>query len=444
MLTALRSAFRLPELRNKLLFTLGILILYRFLAQVPVPGVDRSALADFFQGNDLANLFDLLSGGALSNFSVMSMGVYPYITASIILQLLGPIVPRLQELQKEGDSGRQKMNQYTLYLTVPLAVLQAYGQAALMTSGAATGAGGSVLASFGFSVDPMITVAVLASMVAGSFFALFLGNLITEQGIGNGVSLIIFGGIVANMWSRVNALRVSTNGALLILIFILITVATVLLIVYVQEGQRRIPVRYGKRVRTMRGNRIMMAGGQSSYVPIRVNSAGMIPLIFASSLLIFPATIGSFVQASTVSWLSSIGTFLVNAFSPENAIYWLLYFVLVVAFTFFYTDVIFRQQNLPDTLQRQGGYIPGIRPGKRTEEYLNRLVVRITLAGALFLGFVAIIPWLVTVIIRQPGLTSSSLLITSSGLLIVVGVVVATMKHREAQLLMRHYEGFIR
>ncbi len=444
MLTALRSAFRLPELRNKLLFTLGILILYRFLAQVPVPGVDRSALADFFQGNDLANLFDLLSGGALSNFSVMSMGVYPYITASIILQLLGPIVPRLQELQKEGDSGRQKMNQYTLYLTVPLAVLQAYGQAALMTSGAATGAGGSVLASFGFSVDPMITVAVLASMVAGSFFALFLGNLITEQGIGNGVSLIIFGGIVANMWSRVNALRVSTNGALLILIFILITVATVLLIVYVQEGQRRIPVRYGKRVRTMRGNRIMMAGGQSSYVPIRVNSAGMIPLIFASSLLIFPATIGSFVQASTVSWLSSIGTFLVNAFSPENAIYWLLYFVLVVAFTFFYTDVIFRQQNLPDTLQRQGGYIPGIRPGKRTEEYLNRVVVRITLAGALFLGFVAIIPWLVTVIIRQPGLTSSSLLITSSGLLIVVGVVLDTMKQLEAQLLMRHYEGFIR
>ena len=444
MLTALRSAFRLPELRNKLLFTLGILILYRFLAQVPVPGVDRSALTTFFQGNDLANLFDLLSGGALSNFSVMSMGVYPYITASIILQLLGPIVPRLQELQKEGDSGRQKMNQYTLYLTVPLAVLQAYGQAALMTSGASAGTSGSVLPSFGFSVDPMVTAAVLASMVAGSFLALFMGNLITEQGIGNGVSLIIFGGIVANMWSRVNALRVSTNGGLLILIFVLITVATILLIVYVQEGQRRIPVRYGKRVRTMRGNRIMMAGGQSSYVPIRVNSAGMIPLIFASSLLIFPATIGSFVQASTVSWVSSIGSFLVTAFSPQNTIYWLLYFVLVVAFTFFYTDVIFRQQNLPDTLQRQGGYIPGIRPGKRTEEYLNRVVVRVTLAGALFLGFVAIIPFLVTVIIRQPGLTSSSLLITSSGLLIVVGVVLDTMKQLEAQLLMRHYEGFIR
>lgn len=444
MLTALRSAFRLPELRNKLLFTLGILILYRFLAQVPVPGVDRTSLANFFQGNDLANLFDLLSGGALSNFSVMSMGVYPYITASIILQLLGPIVPKLQELQKEGDSGRQKMNQYTLYLTVPLAVLQAYGQAALMTSGASTGTTGSVLPAFGFSIDPMITVAVLASMVAGSFLALFMGNLITEQGIGNGVSLIIFGGIVANMWSRVNALRASTRGGLLILIFILITVATVLLIVYVQEGQRRIPVRYGKRVRTMRGNRIMMAGGQSSYVPIRVNSAGMIPLIFASSLLIFPATIGSFIQASTVSWLSSIGSFLVTAFSPQNTIYWLLYFVLVVAFTFFYTDVIFRQQNLPDTLQRQGGYIPGIRPGKRTEEYLNRVVVRVTLAGALFLGFVAIIPFLVSVIIRQPGLTSSSLLITSSGLLIVVGVVLDTMKQLEAQLLMRHYEGFIR
>ncbi len=446
MLTALRSAFRLPELRNKLLFTLGILILYRFLAQVPVPGVDRAALANFFQGSDLANLFDLLSGGALSNFSVMSMGVYPYITASIILQLLGPIVPKLQELQKEGDSGRQKLNQYTLYLTVPLAMLQAYGQAALMTSGAqGTGsAGGSVLPLFGFNVNAMITVSVLASMVAGSFLALFLGNLITEQGIGNGVSLIIFGGIVGNMWSRVNALRASTRGALLIAIFLMITVATVLLIVYVQEGQRRIPVRYGKRVRTMRGNRIMMAGGQSSYVPIRVNSAGMIPLIFASSLLIFPATIGSFLRASSVAWMSQIGSFLVNAFSPQNTIYWLLYFVLVVAFTFFYTDVIFRQQNLPDTLQRQGGYIPGIRPGKRTEDYLNKVVVRITLAGALFLGFVAIIPWLVSVIIRQPGLTSSSLLITSSGLLIVVGVVLDTMKQLEAQLMMRHYEGFIR
>ncbi len=442
MLSALRGAFRLPDLRRKLLFTLGILILYRFLAQIPVPEVDRAALASFFQGNALANLFDLLSGGALSNFSVMSMGVYPYITAQIIFQLLIPIIPRLQALSKEGDAGRQKINQYTLYLTVPLAFLQGYGQAALMARGG-TGLG-EVLPGFGFSVEPLLTIAVLAAMVAGSFVALFLGNLITQDGIGNGVSLIIFGGIVGNLWARVNVLLASTRGVLLVIVFLLITIATVLLIVYVQEGQRRIPVQYGKRVRTMRGNRVMMAGGQSSYIPIRVNSAGMIPLIFASSLLIFPATIGSFLQASGTDWVARTGAVFVNTFSPGRTLYWILYFFLVVAFTYFYTDVIFRQQNLAEILQRQGGYIPGLRPGKRTEEYLNRVLVRITLVGALFLGFVAILPWLVNLVVREPGLSDTSLLITSSGLLIVVGVVLDTMKQIEAQLLMRHYEGFIR
>ncbi|NOX60383.1 MAG: preprotein translocase subunit SecY [Chloroflexi bacterium] len=442
MLNAVFSAFRLPELRRKLLFTLGILILYRFLAQIPVAGVDAQALAQFFQGSDLANLFDLLSGGALSNFSVMSMGVYPYITASIIMQLLIPIIPQLEEIAKDGDAGRQKINQYTLYLTIPLAILQGYGQAALMTS-QLTGAA-AVLPRFGFSVDPLVTLTVVGSLVAGSFFALWLGNLITEDGIGNGVSLIIFGGIVGGMWSRINVLLASTRGWLLVLVFGLITVATVLLIVYVQEGQRRIPVRYGKRVRSMRGNRLMMVGGQSSYIPIRVNSAGMIPLIFASSLLIFPATIGAAFQGASAAWLASIGTFLVTFLSPGRTLYWLLYFLLVVAFTYFYTDVVFRQQNLPETLQRQGGYIPGIRPGRRTEEYLNRVVSRITLVGALFLGFVAIIPWLVGFVINEPGLATSSLLITSAGLLIVVGVVLDTMKQLEAQLLMRHYEGFIR
>ncbi|MCO6452842.1 MAG: preprotein translocase subunit SecY [Caldilineales bacterium] len=442
MLTAVISAFQLPELRRKLLFTLGILVLYRLLAQIPVPGVDSAALATFFQGSDLANLFDLLSGGALSNFSVMSMGVYPYITASIIMQLLIPIIPRLEEVAKDGDAGRQKINQYTLYLTIPLAILQGYGQAFIMTSGFAGGA--SVLPGFGFSVDPLLTITVVASLVAGSFFALWLGNLITEEGIGNGVSLIIFGGIVGNMFPRINALLASTRGWLLVIVFAAITIATILLIVYVQEGQRRIPVRYGKRVRTTRGNRLMMVGGQSSYVPIRVNSAGMIPLIFASSLLIFPSTVGSALQASTVPWVASIGSFLVSTLSPGATLYWVLYFLLVVAFTYFYTDVIFRQQNLPETLQRQGGYIPGIRPGKRTEEYLNRVVTRVTLVGALFLGFVAILPWLVGLFLNEPGLGSSSLLITSAGLLIVVGVVLDTMKQLEAQLLMRHYEGFIR
>ena len=442
MLTALRSAFRLPELRRKLLITLGILVLYRILAQVPVPGVDRAALSSFFQGSDLANLFDLLSGGALSNFSVMAMGVYPYITASIILQLLIPIIPKLEEISKDGDAGRQKINQYTVYLTIPLALLQGYGQAAIMSSGFSGNA--PVVPQFGFAINPLLTLTIVATLLGGSFVALWLGNLITEEGVGNGVSLIIFGGIVARLFPRVNSLLASTRGWLLVMVFTALTIATVLLIVYVQEGQRRIPVRYGKRVRTVRGNRLMMVGGQSSHIPIRVNSAGMIPLIFASSLLIFPATIGGFLQTSSLSWIASFGSFLTNSLAPSSTLYWLFYFVLVVAFTFFYTDVIFRQQNLPETLQRQGGYIPGIRPGKRTEDYLNRVVVRITLVGAFFLGFVAILPWLVGLIMREPGLSNTSLLITSAGLLIVVGVVLDTMKQLEAQLLMRHYEGFIR
>ncbi|NOZ72955.1 MAG: preprotein translocase subunit SecY [Chloroflexi bacterium] len=440
MLNALRSAFRLPELRRKILLTLGVLLLYRLMAQVPVPGVDRAALANIFN-NDLANLFDLLSGGALSRFSVMALGVYPYITASIILQLLIPIIPQLEEISKDGDAGRQKINQYTSYLTIPLALLQGYGQAALMSSGQL---GAPVLPEFGFAVNPMLTITVVLSLLAGSFIALWLGNIITEEGIGNGVSLIIFGGIVSRMWPRINGLLSSTNGIVLVSIFSAITIFTIGLIVFVQEGQRRIPVRYGKRVRTMRGNRLMMVGGQSTHVPIRVNSAGMIPLIFASSLLIFPSTLASYLQLSSTSWLAAIGTWVATNLSVGSTLYWLLYFFLVVAFTFFYTDVVFRQQNLPETLQRQGGYIPGIRPGKRTEQYLNSVLVRITFVGALFLGFVAILPWLVGLVMNQPGLGTSSLLITSSGLLIVVGVVLDTMKQLEAQLLMRHYEGFIR
>ena len=440
MLSALRSAFLLPELRKKLLFTLGILLLYRVLAQIPVPGVDREAMGQILQ-NDLASLFDMLSGGALSRFSIMAMGVYPYITASIIMQLLVPIIPKLEEIAKDGDAGRQKINQYTTYLTIPLALLQGYGTAALMSGGAF---GTALLPNFGFNKDPLLTLSVLVALLTGSFIALWLGNLITQDGIGNGVSLIIFGGIVSRMWPRINALLASTNGVFLTIVFGLVTIATVFLIVYVQEGQRRIPVRYGKRVRTMKGNRLMMVGGQSSYIPIRVNSAGMIPLIFASTLLIFPSTIASAFVNSSIPWLRSIAQFLAVNFSIGSTAYWIAYFILVVAFTFFYTSVVFQQQNIPESLQRQGGYIPGIRPGKRTEEYLNKVVNRITLVGALFLGFVAILPWLVSLLLRQPSLSNSALLITSAGLLIVVGVVLDTMKQLEAQLLMRHYEGFIK
>jgi preprotein translocase subunit SecY len=444
MLEAVRNAFRLPDLRRRILFTLGILVIYRFAAHIPVPGVNLDALGELFQGNQLLGFLNMLSGGALNYFSVMAMGVYPYITAQIIVQLLTPIIPQLAALQKEGDAGRRKLNQYTILLTIPMAALNAFGQASLL----AQPSSGSVpvLSQFGFSQYPLQTLAIIITLTAGTMLAMWLGQLITEQGIGNGISIIIFGGIIAGMPQNIQRSYVQ-GGVIEVLTFLVITVLTVAVIVVVQEGQRRIPVQYGKRVRAMRGNRLMVVGGQSTYVPLRVNSAGMIPLIFASSFLIFPSTIASYFVNSPVPFVQSVSTFVNRIFSPNNNIYWILYFVLVVAFTYFYTDVIFRQQNLAESLQRQGGFIPGIRPGPNTDRYLNRVLSRITLVGALFLGGVAILPWLVHLVLGQGGASraaTSSLLISSTGLLIVVGVVLDTMKQLEAQLLMRHYEGFIR
>ena len=446
MLEAVRNAFRLPDLRNKLLITFGILVLYRFAANIPIPGVDRVALAQIFSSEGtglLLNLLNFFSGGGLAQMGVMALGVYPYITASIIMQLLSPIVPALEELSKEGEAGQQKKNQYTYWMTVPLAFLQAIAQATLLSQ-----AGGfNVLPDWGFSGGNILTsLTIVISMTAGTMFAVWLGQLLTEQGIGNGISLIIFAGILA---SAPNQIAQLWQQPLLLIIFVLITILTIALIVWVHEGQRRIPVQYGKRVRTMRGNRMMMVGGQSTYVPMRVNTAGMIPLIFAQSLLILPSTVASYF-ITRQGFLGSIATWFSTAFSPTNFLYWLLYFLLTVAFTYFYTDVMFRQQNLPETLQKQGGFIPGIRPGPRTETYLNGVLNRITLVGALFLGFVAILPYIVGVTVDSifggAGILTGyqSLIISSTGLLIVVGVVLDTMRQIEAQLMMRNYEGFIR
>lgn len=442
MIQAVKNALSLPDLRRKIFFTFFILFVYRAASHVPVPGVDQEALQSFLvggqAGSQLIGFLDLLSGGALSNFSVMAMGVYPYITASIIIQLLQPIIPQLEEIAKE-PGGREKLNQYTHWLTVPLAALQAYGQAIFIQRSV----GANVLTNFGFNIDPLGTVATIVTMTAGTVFAVWLGELITEQGIGNGVSLIIFGGIVSSLPQSILGFVVSRNYVNLV-IFALVTAATVAVIVFVQEGQRRIPVQYGKRVR---GTRVY--GGQSAHIPLRVNSAGMIPLIFAQSLMIFPSTIASyFYKPGNTGFFQGLVNGVYENLQPANDawMYWIMYFLMVIGFTYFYTDVIFRQQNLADSLQRQGGFIPGLRPGKRTEEYLNRVLQRITLVGAVFLGSVAILPWLVQLI---PGLQTSagqtqSLLITSTGLLIVVGVVLDTLKQLEAQLLMRHYEGFIK
>jgi preprotein translocase subunit SecY len=448
MLDAVRNAFRLPDLRQKLLITFGLITLYRLAANIPLPGVNQEALAAMFSGADqniLLNLLNFFSGGGLSRMGVMALGVYPYITASIILQLLIPIIPALEELSKEGESGRSRINQYTLWLTIPLAVLQALAQGTLLAS---QGSGISVLPNWGFTGgDFLPTLTLIIGMTAGTMMGVWLGQLITEQGIGNGVSLIIFAGIVANIPFQLQQL---SQAPAMLLVFLIVTVIMIMVIVWVQEGQRRIPVQYGKRVRTMRGNRMMMVGGQSTYVPLRVNTAGMIPLIFSQSLLILPSTLASYFVGRT-DWIGTFANAIANFFSPSNGFYWLFYFLLTAAFTYFYTDVMFRQQNLPETLQKQGGFIPGIRPGPRTEQYLNNVLSRITLVGALFLGFMAVLPFLVGSLADMlfgggTGVMTSynSLIISSSGMLIVVGVVLDTMKQIEAQLMMRNYEGFIR
>ena len=436
MITAVRNAMRLPDLRKKILVTLGILAIYRAAAAVPVPGVNAQVLEQLFSQNALLGFLNLMSGGALENFSVMAMGVYPYITATIIIQLLIPIIPALKAISQEGDQGRQKMNRITILITIPLALLQAFGQATILRQAGA-------LPGFGFSGPALLSsLTILISLVAGTMFAMWLGQLITEQGIGNGISLIIFGGIVSQLPANIGQL-LETRQYLVLMLFVLVTVVTMLVIVIVLEGQRRILVQYGKRVRVMRGNRQVVTGGQSTYIPLRVNTAGMIPIIFAQSLLLFPGTIASYFQ-NVDGVVGSIATFFATTFTPSNAIYWILYFFLVIGFTYFYTDVIFREQNLAENLQKQGGFVPGIRPGKRTEDYLNAVMSRITFVGALFLGGIAILPWLVSLVTGASLTSNTQLLISSSGLLIVVGVVLDTMKQLEAQLLMRHYEGFIR
>lgn len=426
MLQALRNAFKLPDLRGRILFTLGILAIFRMAAHVPVPNVDRLALARLFQTNQLLGLLNMLSGGAMENFSVVAMGVYPYVTASIIMQLLTPIVPKLQELAKEGEQGRQQLNRYTYYATVPIALAQAVGQGTLLRSQGA-------LTLWGFSGTALLpTVTTILTLTAGTMIAIWLGQLIDEKGIGNGMSIIIFGGIVASIPTNVQQLLIGDpRGLIFLAIIVTITVGGIVL---VQEGQRRIPVQYGKRVRGMK-----VYGGQSTHIPLRVNSAGMIPIIFASSVLIFPGVLASYFVASSNAFVAGVAGSIVDVFNNQGSLYWLLYFFMVILFTYFYTDVVFRQQNLAESLQRQGGFIPGIRPGKRTEEYLNVVLQRITLVGAIALGVVAIMPWFI-----RPFVNVNVLLISSAGLLIVVGVVLDTMKQLEAQLLMRHYEGFIR
>ena len=429
LLQAMTDAFRLPDLRRRILITLGILVIFRFVAHVPLPGVDADALRELFERNALLGMLDMFSGGAMRNFSVAAMGVYPYITASIIMQLMVPVIPRLQALSREGEAGRNRINLITHWLMVPLAGLAGYGQIVLLRRE-------GVVAS----AELLPTVAMVFALVAGTIFLVWLGENITEYGIGNGISIIIFAGIVAGYWEMIGSgfLDKQQYGGLFI--YALIALATIVVIVIFTEAHRRIPVQYART--TFRGGRMYKQSG-ATHIPLRVNTAGMIPLIFAMSLVLFPGMVASYF-ANPVGADPNLANHIVNLFNPNAALplglfYWGIYFLLVVSFAFFYTMVIFQQQDLPGTLQRQGGFVPGIRPGKNTAAYFNQVIKHITWAGALFLAGVAIMPFLMREITNVQVIQLSSM-----GMLIVVGVVLDTMKQLEAQLVMRRYEGFIK
>src|ERR1700682_2994818 len=336
LLTAAVDAFKIPDLRRKLLFTLGMLVAFRFIAHIPVPGADVAALQKVFETNQLAGFFDLFSGGALSSLSVAALGVYPYITAQIIMQIMQPGIPKLQEIAKEGESGRQKINQWTHWLTVPLAMFQSYGTPNLINF--SSGGNTPIIKNFGFDQDPLGTTAIIISMTAGTMLLVWMGELITQYGVGQGVSIIIFGGIMARLPFQVFQGFAAGVGLGALVVFAVLTIVTIVAIIYVYEGQRRIPVQISKQIR---GNRVF--GGGTTHIPLKVNSAGMIPLIFASSMLILPGTIASYFVGSGIAIVASVAQFFSNTFNPNGTswAYWVLYFVLVVAFTFFYALIIF-------------------------------------------------------------------------------------------------------
>ena len=433
LLQAMVDAFRQEDVRRKLLFTLAMLVVFRFVAHVPIPNVDRDALDAAFEGNALLDFLSIFSGGALQNLSVAALGVYPYITASIIVQILTPLVPQFRALSEEGEQGRRRLQVYTHWLAVPMAFVQGYGQIVFINS-----QGTPVVDDFGIFDHPMGTLATLLTLSAGTMFLVWLGELITENGIGNGVSVIIFGGIVANLPSQIPNL--TTQSIIAVAGFAFFAVALIFLVVFFQEAQRRVPVQYARSA--FRGGRMYRQQGQS-HIPLRVNMAGMIPLIFAFSIMILPPIIASYFSDSS-GFGGSVARFLLDQFQGGRGgggkgAYWLILFLMVVGFTFFYTMVQYQQQQIAKNLQRQGAFIPGIRPGPPTEAYLIRVVTRITWAGAFFLGFVAVLPFFIALATDVRALT-----VSTTGFLIVVAVVLDTMKQLEAQLLMRNYEGFIR
>lgn len=423
ILRIFRNSVKAPDVRRKLLFTAGIFIVFRIFAHIPVAGVNLVALKTLFSHNQFLGLLDIFSGGTLANFSIMALGLNPYINASIILQLLTLVFPKLEALSKEGDAGRQKINQYTRFLTVPLAVVQAIGMYALLKSQAIIS-----------NLSPISLITFLVTMTAGTMFLVWLGELITEKGVGNGISMLIFAGIVGRVPVVFGQTLATTNASnfVNIITFIAMGLVVIAAIVFINEATRQIAVYYAKRVR---GNK--MYGGQSTHLPLRVNQAGVIPIIFAVSLVLIPSLIANYLGGSKNIALHKIAGLISVWLNPGSIFYNALYFLLVVGFTYFYTAVIFNPKKIAEEIQKYGGFIPGIRPGDATAKYLNYILTRITLAGAIFLGIIAIFPS-----IAKAFTNVQTLVLGGTGILIVVSVVLETIKAIEAQLVMRNYEGF--
>ncbi|MEZ6255882.1 MAG: preprotein translocase subunit SecY [Patescibacteria group bacterium] len=414
---------KVPEIRNKILFTIFILLVFRLLAHVPVPGVDLASLRSYLASSSLFSIFNIFSGGGFQNFSIITLGLTPYINASIILQLFTAVIPQLEELSKEGESGRAKINQYTKLLTVPLAIIQSYGMYFLLKSQGVVS-----------NLDPLSLLVLVFSFVGGSLLLVWIGDLVTEQGIGNGVSLLIFAGIVsrlpASVYQFISTLQASDLADLIL--FVVLSLLVVLGIVYVNEGIRKIPVEYGRTGRS--------GAYSSSYLPLKVNQAGVIPIIFAVSVVLVPSIVGPPLLALPYGFLNTIGNFLVTYFSPQAVVYNIFYFMLVFAFTYFYTTFQFDPSKIADDLKKRGGFIPGIRPGKETERYLKNVTTRITLFGGVFLGLVAVMPFIVSSFVPIGNSVGG---IGGTGLLIVVSVVLETLRQLDSLNVTRSYDSFL-
>jgi len=423
MFETLNRALQIKSLRKRIFFVLAMLCVFRFAAHIPVPGINIEALRDFFASNQLLGMLNLLSGGAMSNFSIVALGLAPYITASIIMQLLTMVVPYLEELSKEGSRGREKINQYTNLATIPLSALQAYGMIRLFTSGHTP----LIQGLSGFKM-----LATIITMTAGTMFLVWIGELITEKRIGNGISLLILAGIVERIPISIQKtiLTFEPSQIFSYIIFVVLAVLTIVGVVYLTEGQRNLPVSYARRIR---GNR--MYGGMDTYLPLRVNPVGMIPIIFAMALVLFPGLIGQFMARSSTPWVADFGANLAGLFQNQF-IYGIVYFGLVFAFTYFYTSIVFHPDQISENLQRSGAFIPGIRPGEPTATYLHNVTHRILFFGALGLALIAVLP-----IITQKAFNITTFTIGGAAVLIVVSVILETIRQIKSQIAIYEYEG---